>query len=221
MPRKINAKDVTLDDLKKQFGLHMTETVEFFDEWQSNLPEISDEDKRILDKTRAGYLNLVEHPPIIEDTIKLAILSPLLLLANFYLQPFRMQSEKPIQLSTTDDDADKNEDELLIEGKIDVLILREHLWVMVIESKRPAYSLESGFAQMLSYMLASPNLEKGEPNYGMITNGGSFIFVKVAHNTEGLRYATSRPFALRTPGNELYVVLQILKRLSEILFTPE
>jgi len=85
-------------------------------------------------------------------------------------------------------------------------------------SKRLAYSLESGFAQMLAYMLASPNVEQDEPSYGMITNGGSFIFIKVAQHDDTLKYATSRPFALHTPGNDTYAILQILKRLETILF---
>ncbi|MEM7539925.1 MAG: restriction endonuclease subunit R [Chloroflexota bacterium] len=215
MTRKIHARDITLNDLKKQFNLLMSDSPDFFSEWHTDLPTISDDDKRGLDKIRQGYFNLLNQPDAIEDTIKMVVLSPLLYIADYYLHPLMVKAENPIRLTTTDDDAGE---EIVVEGKIDVLVWREHLWVMVIESKRLAYSLESGFAQMLAYMLASPNVEQGTPSYGMITNGGSFIFLKVAHDGDGLKYATSRPFALHTPGSDTYSILQILKRLEKILF---
>ncbi|WP_366557680.1 hypothetical protein [Okeania sp. SIO1I7] len=46
--------------------------------------------------------------------------------------------------------------------------------------------------------------------------GGSFIFVKLI-KTEVPQYATSKMFAIRNPGNELFDVLSILKRLSKIV----
>ncbi|GGA25113.1 hypothetical protein CYANOKiyG1_40800 [Okeania sp. KiyG1] len=46
--------------------------------------------------------------------------------------------------------------------------------------------------------------------------GGSFIFVKLI-KTEVPQYATSKVFAIRNPGNELFDVLRILKRLSKIV----
>jgi len=211
MSKNIRATDASLDDLRQKFGLQRVEQPDFFPEWQSELTELSEEDKRALDKIRTGYFNLIEHPPIIEDTIKLAVLSPLLYVANYFLHPFLVKSETPIRLSTEDED-------VVMEGKIDVLVLRGNFWLMVIESKRPAYSLEAGLAQMLVYMLASPNLKEGSSGYGMITNGGSFIFIKVSQSEDGPRYATSRSFALLNPGNDLYGVLQILKRLGTLLF---
>jgi len=210
MSKKMRAGDASLDDLRREFGLQMVEQPDFFPEWQSTLPELTEDDKHSLDKIRTGYFNIVEHPPVIEDTIKLAVLSPLLYVADYFLHPFLVKSEVPIYLSTEDD-------ELVMEGKIDVLVLRGNFWLMVIESKRPAYSLEAGLAQLLAYMLASPNLKNGSSGYGMITNGGSFIFIKVSQSEEGPRYATSRAFALRSPGNDLYAVLQILKRLGTLL----
>ena len=48
---------------------------------------------------------------------------------------------------------------------------------MVIESKRAAISLEEGIAQLLSYMLGSPN--GSQPTFGLITNGGSFLFANL------------------------------------------
>ncbi|MEM7537648.1 MAG: restriction endonuclease subunit R [Chloroflexota bacterium] len=211
MATKIQARNASLDILETDFGLQMIERPDFFPEWQVALPEINDMEKQALDKIRAGYFHQVKHPPIIEDTIKLAVLSPLLYFADYFLQPLIVKSETPITLSSEDD-------EIVMEGKIDVLVLTGNFWLMVIESKRPAYSLEAGLAQMLTYMLTSPNLKEGHPTYGMITNGGDFVFIKVAQSADGLGYATSRAFVLRNPGNDLYPVLQILKRLGTLLF---
>jgi hypothetical protein len=84
---------------------------------------------------------------------------------------------------------------------------------MVIESKQAAYSVEAGIAQILAYMLENPNTKK--PNYGMITSGGTFIFIKLVKQ-ETPKYATSKLFATRNPG-DLYEVLRILKHLSQIV----
>jgi hypothetical protein len=64
-------------------------------------------------------------------------------------------------------------------------------------------------------MLGNPNPEK--PKFGMITTGGSFIFVKLVKE-ETPRYATSKLFATRNPG-DLSSVLKVLKRLSQIVTT--
>jgi hypothetical protein len=55
------------------------------------------------------------------------------------------------------------------------LLLNEQFWVTGIESKQVAYSVEAGLDQILAYMLATPHLQK--PVFGMITSGGSFIFI--------------------------------------------
>ncbi|WP_333419386.1 hypothetical protein [Microcoleus sp. MOSTC5] len=42
------------------------------------MPEITDFQKRQLDQIKAGYFNLLEYPPMLEKTISLSIVSPLL-----------------------------------------------------------------------------------------------------------------------------------------------
>ncbi|WP_333208305.1 MULTISPECIES: hypothetical protein [unclassified Microcoleus] len=109
------------------------------------------------------------------------------------------------------------EDEgVIIKGSLDTLVLKEQLWLMVIESKRVSFSIEAGLAQILAYMLANPNPDK--PSYGMIATGGSFIFVKLV-NGESPRYSTSKGYLTRNPGNELYDVLRILKRLTQLVIS--
>jgi hypothetical protein len=59
-----------------------------------------------------------------------------------------------------------------------------------------------------------------QPTFGMIVNGNDFLFLKAASQlmaeTETItQYANSRLLSLMNPGNELCLVLQILKRLGK------
>ncbi|MCK5522635.1 MAG: hypothetical protein KAI83_05815 [Thiomargarita sp.] len=206
MSQTIRASDISLNHLRTQFGLQLTKDSQFFQEWQVEGPDITDFDKRFLDRMKEDYFNLLEYPPLLEDTVKMAILGPLLHLAGFYSYPFHTKSEYSVKVSNRDGD-------VIVEGKIDVLVLKDQFWVMVIESKQAAFSIEAGLAQILAYMLANKNQDK--PCFGMITTGGSFVFIKlVKGNTP--QYALSRVFELRNPGNELYTVLSVLKRLEQV-----
>jgi hypothetical protein len=204
MVQTIQAKDITLSELEAIYGLQLVEDDQFFREWQDNLLEITDLEKQRLDRVKANYFNLIKYPPLLENTIKMVVLSPLLDLADFYLSPFHVKSEKSVEISEEDEG-------VIIRGQIDVLVLREQLWLMVIESKKAAFSIEEGLAQILAYMLATPHPDK--PALGMITTGGSFIFIKLVKG-ETPQYATSRVFELRNPGNDLYSVLSVLKQFA-------
>jgi len=205
MSQTIRASDISLHDLETQFNLQLSNDEQFFPEWQTDLPEITDLDKQVMDRVKASYFNLVKYPPLLEDTVKMAVLGPVLNFAGFYLYPFHTKSEYSVKVSNRDG-------EVIVEGKIDVLVLKEQLWVMVIESKQAAFSIEAGLAQILAYMLANEHQEK--PCFGMITTGGSFVFIKLVKG-ESPQYALSRIFELRNPGNELYTVLGVLKKLEQ------
>ena len=206
MVQIIQAKDVTLEELKNLFDLQLVRDEIFFREWQDDLPEITDFQKQQLDQIKAGYFNLLEHPPLLEKTISLSIISPLLFAGEFYLHPFYIKPEKSVEIVEEDEG-------VTIKGSLDTLVLKDRLWLMVIEAKRAAFSIEAGLPQILAYMLANPEPEKA--CYGAIATGGSFIFVKLV-NGESPRYATSKGYLTRNPGNELYDVLRILKRLTQI-----
>jgi hypothetical protein len=206
MVQTIQAKNVTLEELQTLFGLQFVQDDNFFREWQDELPEITDFQKQQLNQIKAGYFNLLEHPPLLEKTISLSIVSPLLFTGEFYLHPFYIKPEKSVEISEEDEG-------VIIKGSLDTLVLKDQLWLMVIESKRASFSIEAGLAQILAYMLGNPNPEK--PSYGMIATGSSFIFVKLV-NGESPRYGTSKGYLTRNPGNEIYDVLRILKRLTQL-----
>ena len=207
MVQTLQAKNITIRDLIDKFGLQFVENQQFFPEWQENLPDISDLEKQLLDKVKAGYINLVNYPPLLENVVKMSVLDPILFIGDFYLSPFHVKAEQSVSISTQDEG-------VIITGNIDVLVLKDQLWVMVIESKRFDFSIEAGRAQILAYMLANPHPEK--PCYGMITTGGSFVFLKLIKG-EKPQYSLSKTFVTINPGNELYDVLRILKRLCQIV----
>ena len=206
MTQSLQAKTLTLREVKTKFNLQLAEDEQFFREWMDDLPEITDEEKRYLDKVKAGYTNSAEYP-MIEDTVKMVVLAPLLFLADFYLTPFHIESEKSVELVTVDED-------ILVRGSIDILLLMESFWVVAIEAKRAQYSLEVGLPQLLFYMLSNPNPDR--PTFGLLTNGSSFRFIKMTKR-DTPQYAVSKLFDIANPGNELYEVFRILKRLAGII----
>jgi hypothetical protein len=206
MVQIIQAETITLRELITLYGLQLVEDDQFFREWQDNLPELTDPEKQLLDQIKTGYINLRNYPPLLENTVNIAVLSPLLFIGKFYLPPFHIKLEKSVEIATEDAGT-------LLKGRIDFLLLNEQFWVTVIESKQVAYSVEAGLDQILAYMLATPHPEK--PVFGMITSGGSFMFLKLVKG-ETPQYSTSDIFDIRNRGNELYSVLSILKRLSQL-----
>lgn len=206
MVQTIQARNVTMYDWETHFKIEWVEDDQFFREWQDNLPEISEAEKQRLDRVKASYRNLLKHPPLLENTVKMVVLSPFLDLADFYLAPFHVTSEKSVEIIDEDEG-------IIVRGQLDVLALFQEFWVVVIESKKAAFSLDVGIPQLLAYMLA--NLSADRPTYGLLMNGSSFLFVKLVKR-ETPQYAFSRWFSMFNPGNDLYSVLSILKRLGQL-----
>ena len=205
----IQARNINLRYLIDNFGIQLVREPEFFPEWQRDLSELTDYDKQLLDKIKEGYFNLLNYPPLQFGVIRQAITAPLLFIGDFYLAPFYVKSEESIDIEVPDED-------VIIKGRIDTLVLRDQLWVMIIESKKASFSIESGLAQILSYMLGNPTTDK--PTFGMIATGSEFIFIKLVKGGTP-QYATSAIFSMRNPGNDLYDVLKIFKKLIEIAST--
>lgn len=206
MVQAISASQVDLRDLTQRFKLQATRDPALFPEWRDNLPELTENEQQVLDKIQTGYWNLVEHPPLLERAIQTSVLGPILLLGDVYLPPFHIQAEKSIEIAAEDGDQ-------LIRGRIDVLLIKTDFWVLVIESKEAEFSVEAGLPQLLSYLLANPDRDK--PSYGLIVSGGSFLFIKLVQGDVN-QYGLSRIFEIRNPGNDLYDVLKILKRIAQL-----
>jgi hypothetical protein len=67
------------------------------------------------------------------------------------------------------------DDDVIIKGRIDTLVLKDQFWLMIIESKKASFSIKEGLAQILAYMLGSPHPDN--ICFGMIATGSEFIFL--------------------------------------------
>ncbi|MEG4577680.1 hypothetical protein QUA56_34190 [Microcoleus sp. N3A4] len=75
----------------------------------------------------------------------MVVLSPFLDLADFYLAPFHVTSEKSVEILDEDEGT-------IVRGQLDVLALFQKFWVVVIASKKAAFSWEVGMPQLLVYI---------------------------------------------------------------------
>ncbi|MGA1408367.1 MAG: type I restriction endonuclease [Prochlorotrichaceae cyanobacterium] len=209
MPQTLPASEVTLRSLKQSLNLQAASSVQFFPEWQIEATPCSEIEQTYLDRVQANFLDLLEEPPALENSVKMVVLAPLLDLAGLYRRPFRITTETSIEIELEDEDR-------CIRGRIDVLVVRDSLWLVVIESKRSDFSVSRALPQTLAYMLGNPQADRA--TFGLMTNGTEFMFLKTQQReTETSRlsqYATSRLFSLFNPGNELAQVLAILKHLA-------
>ena len=199
MVQTLPIEQLTLYDLEQQFGLQEVTDGSFFAEWQGELPALSSAEQERLARVEAAYANL-ERRSLLENTVKLAVVAPLLDLAGLFLPPFYVTTEKSVEITASTD-------ELTLKGRLDVLVLKDRLWVLVIESKRAEFSLKMGIPQILGYMMAAPELSL--PLYGLVTNGRSFVFLKLASR----HYARSKEMIL-DQDEGLAKTLQIMKGLA-------
>ncbi|MBE9214203.1 type I restriction endonuclease subunit R [Plectonema cf. radiosum LEGE 06105] len=195
-----------LADAENRFRLVRIEDEEFFAEWYEELPALTEADQKNLDVLRRRYLYHRAGGNLLEGTVMLLLVSPLLALAGFYDPPFRIKAEESVDVVLDDG-------EEILRGRIDVLVLQDRFWVMVLESKKTTLSVWSAVPQALAYLMANPN--PNLPVFGMVTNGDDIVFVKMVQ-ADTPRYNLSRVFAPFTSAKELYIVLQILKRFGQL-----
>ena len=206
MINTVQAETLSLYDVKIKFGLRLAEEESFFSEWVGELPEVTEAEQQYLDRVKASYTNLAQYP-MLENTVKMVILSPLLDLAGFYQPPFRITAEEPVQITAEDEGQ-------IVRGRIDVLVLQQQLWVLAIESKSTKFAVLEAVPQALAYMMANPNSERS--SFGLATNGTEFLFLKLTRQ-DTPRYALSNVFSLLNRGNQLYEVTRILKRFAGLI----
>jgi len=161
---------------------------------------------------RRRYLYQRSQGQLLEGTVTLLLASPLLAfakrvqstLAGFYDPPFRVRAEESVQLTLNDRDE-------VLQGRIDVLVLLNQFWVVVLESKKTALSVWTALPQTLAYLMANPQPE--QPSFGVVTNSDEILFVKLIQQEQRL-YGLSRVFAPFVSAQELSSTIQILKRVG-------
>jgi hypothetical protein len=197
----------SLSDLYVRCNLSQADKDSFFSEWVVDLPELDIQEQTGINRIKQRYDYHRIDGLLLEGTINLVVVSPLLEVAGFLDPPFRIRSPYGIALELEDPDEP-------IRGFIDTLVVQEQLWILVIESKRTSVPVPAALPQLLAYMLASPKIDR--PVFGMATNGDEFVFLKLSQG-DAPQYDTSRTFSLFPRRHELGIVLQILKRLGQIV----
>ncbi len=197
----------TLNDLEAKFNLRRTEDEQFFTEWFADLPELTQEQQTALDQIKARYRYHRANGPLAEGAVNLIVVSRLLELAGFYDPPFKLRAEVSVEVST------EVEDEVL-RGRLDFLVVLNQFWVVVIEAKHTDLDIELAIPQTLAYMVATPHPDRAA--FGMVTNGSSFVFLKLTQQATP-QYDISEVFSLLPRRNQLYEVLQVLKRVGQLI----
>ena len=193
-------------DLRERFGLQRSEDDSFFAEWHDR--DRTDLDRPLLDRLRQRYLNYYNAGAVTEGTVLLTLVSPLLESLGFYDLPFRAISETPIAIEAVD----RGE---VYRGRIDILVVRDRLWVLVVEAKRSRFAADAALPQCLAYMLENGLAEMGEPRFGCVTNGSAFVFCKLARGADGVVFDLSDPFSLLSRQNKLYDVAATLANVRD------
>lgn len=206
MLQVVQASELTLHEVETKFNLRENQDDSFFPEWQENLPELTDIEKQTLDQNKANFLYLSKYP-VSEEVVKLVVISPLLSMAGFYSPPFRIRTEVPVKISL-----EKNNEE--VRGRIDILVVREELWILVVESKEAGFSLKQAIPQALTYMMLTPTPER--PALGLVTNGTEFRFIKLLAQPTP-QYEFSDLLTLQRRQNDLHSVASILKRFADLM----
>lgn len=62
-----------------------------------------------------------------------------MLISPFYLPPFHVKSEQSADITTEDEG-------VIVTGSLDMRVLKEQLWFLVVESKKAVFSVEAGLA---------------------------------------------------------------------------
>ncbi|MEO0540907.1 MAG: type I restriction enzyme HsdR N-terminal domain-containing protein [Cyanobacteria bacterium P01_A01_bin.105] len=201
MPTAVTQAITTLAEAEQLLGITRSEDPASFMEWQQSLPTLTATEQSALDELHRRYLYQRSEGHLLEGTVTLLFASPLLTVAGFYDPPFKLRAEVPVELVI-------NDGEETLQGRIDVLVLKNYLWVVVLESKKTTLSAWSALPQTLAYLTANPD----RPSFGLLTNGDDIIFVKLSSS----QYTLSRVFAPLVTRQDLYGVMQVLKRLTDV-----
>ncbi|MGK7929509.1 MAG: type I restriction endonuclease subunit R [Spirulina sp.] len=206
MPTLLAAKDLSLYDLEQRFGLQLAIAPDLLVPWLQTQPPLTPPELEDLDRIRRYYLNLNRRRPLLEDLVKMVVLSPLLARAGFYDRDFEIKTEEKVEITINDEDT-------IVRGFIDILIVQQQLWLLVIETKRTQINVTTALPQILFYMLNRPS---DRPIYGLATNGLEFIFLELATQDEQLYCRRSYALSLERNG-EIEQILNALKFFSQQL----
>ena len=194
-----------LAEVESRFGLSRSVEPTFFPEWQSDLAALTPAQQSAVSVlwNRLNYQR--SQGELLEGTVTLLAASPLLEIAGFYDPPFRLKAEAAVEISI-------NDGEETLRGRIDILIVQQSLWILVLESKKTTLSARSALPQALAYLMAAPASDA--PLFGLLTNGDDVVFIKIDRDTPR-RYALSRVFSLYAVPEDTGEAIRVIQQLGQ------
>lgn len=203
---------LTFRDIQDKLGLQRTHNPDFFHEWQTSLPELTDLETHSLNRLANRYLAYLEEGEVSEGTLNIILLSPLLDVLGLCDPPYRIRGETWVEVQIP---VDSEEGRINLEGRIDALTLQDDFWLVVIEGKRGGFNVLRAVPQAIAYMSATPHPDR--PVFGLVSNGYDYLFIKVHHP----EFALSHNFSLLSDADRnLLKVGQILKHLVRFSLSP-
>jgi predicted type IV restriction endonuclease len=202
----------SINEAESRFNLSRNSDLQFFSEWQENLPELNQAERQTLDRIKNSYLYNSADGAMTEATVNLLLVSPLLYLAGFCDPPYKLRGEKSVEIAVEERDE-------IYRGRIDALVLQNQFWLTLVESKQTKFSFSVAIPQALAYMMANPHSARS--TFGLVTNGDSFLFIKLVKEPVA-QYDLSTDFSIfARPQNELYEVLRVMKRIGALIAPAE
>jgi hypothetical protein len=194
-----------LNEAHAKFNIRPAADPTFFTEWVEDFPDLSDREKQTLDHLKQRYYYYAADGAITEGTVNLILLSPLLEVLGLCDPPYKLRGEGYVRVAIDDGNT-------ILEGYIDALVVKDRLWLILIEGRRYGFSVMQALPQTLAYLVAQP--DTSQPAFAAITNGEDYMFVKFDPRLS--QYDVSDKFTLsKRRENDLYVVAQIMKRLVD------
>ena len=205
-----NASSPTLSNLRQTFGLRLNSSYRFFYYWLNNAATLTEAELQGLDCLTRNYTYLSQEEAPLEEIVKLVVVSPLLDLAGFYQSPFLVKAEVSTNIEVADE-----ANAMVVQSKIDILVIQDSFWILVIESKPARLDVTAGIPQALTYLLIAPNLQSS--CYGMVTNGREVLFLKCDRHQNIPQYTRSHTYRLLENTAEPIQVLQGLKQIGSYI----
>lgn len=198
-----------LSDLRTKFNLTRSSNPLAFTEWLGELPELTASERASLDKLKNRYFSYIEGDEISEGTVNIIMLHPLLDVMGLCDLPFRIRGEQSLKVEIVPEDEDR-----VLQGRIDALVIQNQFWIVVIESKEYGFSVWRAIPQILAYMMGNTYPENS--TFGMISNGEEYIFLKLLRG-EINQYALSDLFSIcNSRNNGLNEAMRVLKQLVSL-----
>jgi hypothetical protein len=197
----------SINEVESRFRLQREMDLQFFPEWFEGLPELTADERAMMDRVQRIYAYHRNDGPLTEGTVNLLVISPLLYTTQFIEPPYRIRAEVSTEVTVEDRDE-------ILKGRIDALVLQNRFWFVFLEAKRTTFACLDAVPQALAHMVTNP--EPNRPVYGIVSNGDDFLFLKLVQSAG--RYAISTNFSLlNLPENGLYGVLRVMKRIGAVI----